>query len=361
MHETYLNKLVSFYSVTSDQHSVKLLLNYVQTELAKSGLESVIFENKGVFSLYAHTQKDKKHSRVLLQGHIDVVSSESNSFTKRSGKYYGRGVYDMLFATACYLQYIHENRTRLQGMDLALFLSGDEETGGFNSIPPFLKKGYSTDICILPDAGNGLGSLNVGAKGVYNCTIQITGKSHHGSRPWEGDGAAIKVARFLCEVDEMFDTKDQNNSTVTVAKITSGDVENRGPASAQTILDIRYKDRSDLLKIQSDLNKLMKKYDGTFVTVNTAPDYRLDLKNELVIKFLDVYEQHLGHSIELTRAHGSSDARFFSEINIPVIMFRPDGGGAHGDDEWISTESIEKFYVILNEYITKVATIGESI
>ena len=55
------------------------------------------------------------------------------------------------------------------------------------------------------------------------------------------------------------------------------------------------------------------------------------------------------------KAPGSSDARFFSAHNIPVIMLRPTGHGAHGDNEWISIAETEQFYQILTSYILKEA------
>ena len=51
------------------------------------------------------------------------------------------------------------------------------------------------------------------------------------------------------------------------------------------------------------------------------------------------------------RAPGSSDARFITPKGIPVIMTRPDGGGLHGDDEWLSLSSLEEYYQILKQYV----------
>ena len=36
-------------------------------------------------------------------------------------------------------------------------------------------------------------------------------------------------------------------------------------------------------------------------------------------------------------------------------MFRADGGGAHGDNEWLSIASYAKFYKLLHAYITSEA------
>jgi len=350
MIDEYLEKLVNFYPVSSDQQSVMNLLEYVAKELETVGLESKTLTYNGVHNVYAHT-KGSKHSRLMLQGHIDVVSTDKHTFIDKGGKYYGRGTYDMLFATACYLQLFNELKDQLRGMDIAIMLSGDEELGGFNGVQPFLEDGYTTDVCILPDAGMGFGSLNIGAKGTYTCDVRINGQSHHGSRPWEGDGAAIKLVHFLEELNQTFDTTDQNNSTMTVSVIKAGDVENRGPAYADATLDIRYKNKQDLENIKVDLEKYIGKYDGEFIDIRQGDDYQLDTSHPDVEAFLDLYQKHTGKEIQLTRAHGSSDARFLSANGMPVIMLRPDGGGAHGDIEWVSKESVNKFYTLLKEYV----------
>lgn len=354
--EKYLQKLVEFYPVSSRQQNVAQLTSYLEDHFKKTGLHTTSLSYEGVNSLYCSTSTTKQ-SKLLLQAHIDVVPGESQVFQNREDKYFGRGVYDMLFATACYMRLCDELGDTLNNMNLALMFSGDEELGGFNGVKKMLEAGYSTQVCVLPDAGKGMGTLNVAAKGIYNCTVRIHGQSHHGSRPWEGDGAAIKLAKFLVELDDLFDTSDQNNSTVTVAKLIAGDADNQGPAFADVILDIRYSDKQDLAKIKTKLHSLLKRYQGEVILLVEGNDYQLNTNNEFVKEFINLYEKEHGSSIEFVKAHGSSDARFFAERDIPVIMLRPDGGGAHGDNEWISAESIEKFYRLLKKYVLKIATI----
>lgn len=356
--EEYLQTLVNFYPQSSKQDKVKELLLFVATKFKQHGLQVKALEYNGVYNLYASTRTPQK-SKLLLQAHIDVVPAENQPFNLRGDRYYGRGTYDMLFATACYLQLCDDLGTQLKDLDLAFMLSGDEEVGGFHGVKTFLDDGYSADVCILPDAGNGFGSLNVAAKGIATHTIRIHGKSHHGSRPWEGDGAAAKLTHFLIDAQKIFDTTTQNNSTMTIAKISSGDADNQGPAYADATLDIRYKDKPDLQRIKQELTTLLSTYNGEITNIIEGDDYQLDLSSEYVKLFVQLYEQHNGGKIEFTKAHGSSDARFFAARNIPVIMLRPDGSGAHGDNEWVSKESIDKFYKLLKEYVLKVATIGD--
>lgn len=348
MIEQYLEKLVSFYPVSASQENVKQLLDFVAEELEGFGLQVTRLEYSGVHSLYAHP-KGSKHSKLLLQGHVDVVPGLEQPFVNKDDRYYGRGTYDMLFATACYLAMYTEHASQLSGLDVGLFLNGDEEVGGFNSAEKFLEEGYTADVVIMPDAGRHWGDLNVAAKGIYGLSLQINGRAHHGSRPWEGDGANIKLAHFLTEVEAIFDVSSQDNSTMTVAIIAGGDADNRGPATATCALDIRYKDKADLRRIKSEIRKLLDKYNGEIVEETVGDDYQLDVSNPLVQKFVKIYRKY-APTVAFNKAHGSSDARFFSAKGMPVIMLRPDGGGAHGDSEWIDIKTLNNFYELLTEY-----------
>lgn len=351
-----LKQLVELYPQSSAQTNVKRLCQNVGRELEQCGMAVTHIDYNGVHSLYASTT-GKKHCRLLLQAHIDVVPGQGQPFKQQGDKIYGRGTYDMLYAAACFVELMKELKPQLSQFDIGIMLSGDEELGGYNGVAQMLKDGYRADICILPDAGEGFGSLNIGAKGVYTLELTVNGQAHHGSRPWEGDGAAGKLVEFLNEAKELFDTSSKDNSTMTISRLNAGDSENKGPASADCTLDIRYTSQTDFKRIQQGLQKLFGQYNVSIRGAKNGSDYKLDLENVYVKRFLDIYREACGRDIRLTRAHGSSDARFFSEYNIPVIMLRPDGGGAHGDKEWLSRQSMFEFYNLLKTYVLDVSVV----
>ncbi len=357
--EEYLKQLVAFYPVSSSQESVLALLQFAKQHFEEHGLKTEILSYKGVHNLYA-TTSGKKHTRLLLQGHIDVVPANNQPFSVDDEKYYGRGVYDMLYATACYMQLVADLSDQIHNFDIGFMLSGDEETGGLDGVKAFLEDGYRTQVCILPDAGEGFGTLNIAAKGIYHCNVRIHGKAHHGSRPWEGDGAAAKLVHFLGEFESVFDTSSLDNTTLTIAKLNAGEADNQGPAYADVTLDIRYSDKTDLKRVKQALNELLERYNGEITEMLEGDDYQLDTSHPDVKEFLQRYEEHHGGAIELVKAHGSSDARFLAAKGIPVIMLRPDGGGAHGDAEWVSKNSTKKFYELLKDYVRTIANNGEN-
>jgi succinyl-diaminopimelate desuccinylase len=355
----YLQTLIEFYPATNQQAHVRELLEYCAHELDQSGSfkDVKIHEINGVHSLTASTQGTQK-PKVLLQAHVDVVPADESSRSVKQlspAEIGGRGVYDMLFGAACYLYFVQQHRDELSKLDFGLMLTGDEEAGGFDSAESLIKLGYCGDVCILPDAGNGFGDLSVAAKGIYNFDFMVNGKAHHGSRPWEGDNAADKLVRALTDLGVVFDASSRQNSTLTISRLEAGDADNKGPGLAKARLDIRYKDQADLKRIKDELEKLYKKYDAEALNLTYGSDYQLDIDVPLVRSFVELYAEHVGKAVTFSQAYGSSDARFFAEAGVPVIMLRPEGSGAHADDERVNVNEIEKCYKLIEDYLMRVA------
>ncbi len=357
----HLKKLVALQPKSQDQAAVLSVLQYVKSVLDASGCfpDTKIHDNSGFYSLTASTKGTKK-PHLLLQGHVDVVPA----CTKTQRQLYtsgdtiaGRGVYDMLFASACYLAFFEKHAADLSGLDLGLMLTGDEEIGGFQGTEYLVEQGYTGAVCLIPDAGKSFGDLSVAAKGVYNFDLVAFGKAHHGSRPWEGDGAANKLVCLLHEFMDAFDDSDHDNSTMTVTGLNCGHATNQGPAEATAHLDIRYKDAADFERIKKVVKSLCVKYGAQTQNVMLADNLALDPKNPYIKDFIKLYEKHAGQPISLSKAHGGSDARFFASQGIPVIMLRPNGSGAHADPETISLKSLDQFYLLLEEYTLVTAKI----
>lgn len=349
-----LQTLINFHPATNDQQSVSKLLDYVEGKLRLKGMVLERFTFEGIHSLYAST-RGQKHARVMLQGHVDAVPG-GEDFSVNGDTIYGRGCYDMLFGTASFITLI-ESLDDISQYDISILLTGDEEIGGLNGTKAALDTaGYTCDVCILPDAGDSLGSMSVAAKGIYQLQLRANGRSHHGSRPWEGDGAAGKLMAFLNELSAAFDTSSQDNSTFVISQLQAGNTAlNQGPAEAFAGVDIRYKDADDFARLRTTISELLQKYTVDVLHEEVGRNFALNTEAPLVQQFVSVYKSHMGQSINYTKAHGSSDARYFDDIGIPVIMFRPDGGNAHGDSEWLSYESWKKFHTILEHYVREAA------
>lgn len=349
-----LHTLMNFFPVSHNQQAVGALLDHVEARLHQCGLIVERIEHGGFNSLYAST-RGQKHARVMLQGHIDVVPG-GEVFRREDDKLYGRGCYDMLFATASFLRLV-DDLENPASYDISILLTGDEEIGGTNGVGAVLDiDTYACDVCILPDAGEGLGTMSIAAKGIFDLRVRANGTSHHGSRPWEGDNAADKLVGFLGTLKTLFDMSDNDNSTCIISQLEAGnEALNQGPAEAIAGIDIRYTDQKEYDRIRSELERLAKAYDVEILYEQIGRSFSLDTDAPIVKRFIDIYKEEVGEPIELMKAHGSSDARYFDSKNIPVIMYRPDGGNAHGDGEWLSISSWQTFHKILERYVVEEA------
>ena len=351
--EEILSDLVAFYPATEKQENVLELLNYVKEFLDDIEMDSKILTNDGVHMLYASTT-GKKTARIMLQSHVDVVPADESMRRTRieNGRIYGRGTRDMLFCAATYLKFLYDHRDQLNEMDISLCLTGDEETGGKNTVPFLLDQGYSADVVWLSDAGSSLDKLIVSAKGGFNFDLVVHGVAHHGSRPWEGDNAAAKLVRLLNEFMDKFDPPSNDVSTCTITGLESGDSINKGPALARAHIDLRYTTPSELKKYRDLIEKMCEKYGGELQNVMILPNYSIDPNVDLIQKYLAINESVTGDKVQFISVNGSSDARYFSAKGIPVIMTRPSSNGSHSDNEWVDLESWVVYHEILTKYIT---------
>lgn len=355
----HLENLVKFYPITEDQSSVLSALNYCEQVIQDtSGFKNIeILQNQGIYSLFASTQITKK-PKLLLQGHVDVVKSPKGPAYRLDGdKIYGRGVWDMLFAVATYLTLFQEHADELAELDIGILLTGDEEIGGFYGSGWLVDQGYGGQAVLIPDSGEGFGDISVASKGAYNLDLIAQGRSHHGSRPWEGDGAANKLILMIHELMDSFDHSDKHNSTITVTSFESGGSINRGPSSAGAHLDIRFKDATDYKMIKQRINEICAHYGGEVTNVLHADNLKIDTSGGYFKDFMLMYEKHARRKITLSKAHGGSDARFYAKSGDEVIMIRPDGGCAHSDEEYVVKSSLFEFYSLMEEFILKTGKI----
>jgi acetylornithine deacetylase/succinyl-diaminopimelate desuccinylase-like protein len=138
---------------------------------------------------------------------------------------------------------------------------------------------------------------------------------------------------------------------LNVGKISGGEAVNQVADYAEAMLDIRFvskENEADILNLAKQVASKSGKIE--IEKIISAFPMNTDENNNYVKKFKQIAKQK-GIKIKSTFTHGSSDARFFSENRIPVIVLRPKGGGHHSEEEWIELESLKKFYEVLKDFV----------
>lgn len=352
-------KLITFKTVTGDHEENERALAWISAFVEKVPVHCTkVYSNK--FPSLLITTKKTKNPDVWLTAHLDVVPGSESAFVPnvKGGKLYGRGAYDMKFALACYLHIFKELGNELSKHNIGIMITTDEEIGGVNGVGALMKKGYGSKVAILPDGGD-FWRIEATAKGVYHLLLESKGISAHGSRPWEGENAIDNLTEFIEELRSLGHFAcakkcTHAHGTFNVGYIQGGEAVNQIPNFAKAGIDIRFMNDKELKTVQSALAKLQKKYpsvtvrEGSFgASVNTP------LANPYVKKFRALVEEHTGkNNLEPILSHGASDARFFAEKHIPVIVVRPDGGGHHSEIEWIDLRGLEMFAKIIENFAT---------
>jgi len=297
---------------------------------------------------------------VLISGHVDVLPAEVAQFQpKRSGdRLYARGAYDMkgpLVATLDALkQFISQEQSALR---VGVLITADEEVGGFNGTGTFLMKHpeLKPKVVIVPDGGSGQGVV-IEQKGYIDMELTFSGKSAHSARPWEGDNAVVRAMAAAQKVAKEFpdmSAEDWNTTAVVTGLHTHDAATNAVPAQASLRLNIRNvgsDSTSDIIAFCKSLDEQAE----CRVLINEPP-LVVDAKDPALEVFSEAY-RHLHHKPPLLERYPStSDARYFAGRHNAIIIARPLGGGAHSQEEWVSTKSLADFSKLMNDYLMRLA------
>jgi acetylornithine deacetylase/succinyl-diaminopimelate desuccinylase-like protein len=354
--EDILERLVAIPTVTGDRPAADEALGYAAEFVAKRGMDVQWHESGGLPSLTASAEPDNKTPKVLLAAHMDVVPAPDELFKlrKESDKLYGRGVLDMKYAIAAYLQTIHELGDDVPNYDLGLMLTSDEETGGQHGTGALVEQGYRPDVCVLPDGGDDW-QIQTFAKGVSFVNFAAEGRSAHSARPWLGDNAIMKLVNLIPEVAALFPESHDNSNTQSLNQISGGRAPNQVPDHAEAVFDIRALSEAEKSRLLSAAGQLACQHNAAMSVLIDGATCNFSLDDPLIAPFAEAISDVSGTVVAGSRTCGTSDLRYLAEHHIPSISVYPPGGGHHGPDEWLSRRGFHDFQKILRRYLETVA------
>jgi succinyl-diaminopimelate desuccinylase len=352
-----LSHLVRMPTITSDQATNRAALDWLEEQLHGLPLHIQRLEHGDHAMLLASTRRTKSPKLMLLT-HMDVVPAPPKAFkpVQKDGKLFGRGTYDMKFAIATFISILRELGPELGKYDLALLVTTDEETSGYQGAKWLADElEWRPGAILAPDGGNAW-ELEMGAKGIVWAEVTSTGYSTHSSRPWEGTNAIEQLLRFVDivkqhSVPEPCGDPEHKHNTLNFGTITGGTVANQVPDSATARLDFRLAPGTMVEDVQQWLNEAKLSVPGTKTTILIADQPYVVSEDGPVDLFRQMTKQVTGHDLKTTLALGSTDARHFGVHHVPVITTRPHGGGHHGPTEWVDIADLGRFYEVTRRFI----------
>ena len=361
-----LEKLITFKTISKDHEENNKAIDWIIREVEHLPVNINKYDSNGFPSLTITTKKTNKPT-LWLQAHLDVVSGSEDVFKPKvlDGKLFGRGAFDMKYAIACYLKLLQDFNNELVNYDFGVMITTDEEVGGLNGVKYLLDSGLGSKVCFLPDGGQNW-EIQKAAKGVLHLKVESLGKSVHGSRVWEGVNAIEILIEYINRIKSHFpqepcNFKDHFHNTINVGKIEGGKSVNQVPDFAEALLDIRYTPetkKESLLELFKEAAADLPQV--TFKEIVSGSSYSIDTGNQYIKLFLQIVSKELNIEPVFITSHGSSDARFFAEKNIPTILTRPHGGSHHSEKEWVDLEDLNRFYKVLRLFVESVAKLQPS-
>jgi succinyl-diaminopimelate desuccinylase len=357
-------KLIQFQTTSDNLDEHRRIIDFVKEELKDFTI--IEFEKNGILSLLIHNQDPKflpanagdirnseprAQFNIILNGHLDVVHADETQFSpvEKDGKLFGRGSYDMKSGCAIIIE-LFKNIAHEVNYPLALQLVMDEEAGGFTGTLHQLEQGVRSDFVIGTEPTDYL--IKTKAKGILWIKIHAKGESAHGAYPWKGKNSIQLLRETMNNIEAIFPTpqKDEWVTTCNPTQIsTDNKSSNSTPNNAFVGYDIRFvpEDEATIIdRIKSTLPENCK-----LEVVFHEPVHNADDNNNYVRKLVEIVKEETEIVDPIIKSNGASDLRHYQKFGIAGVEFGPKGAGHHSEEEWVDVESLERTYVILNEFL----------
>jgi succinyl-diaminopimelate desuccinylase len=328
----------------------------LKAEAEKRGLKTRIIPSDPYPSLLAGVDVDSLNPTLMLSCHLDVVQARNEQFEPqiKGSRMMGRGTSDMKFAVPVFFNVW--DRLLSGKQKILLTFTFDEEIGGNKGIGYLLNEvGLKPEVCFLPDGGDNF-QIEAEEKGVFLFRVKTSGQSAHGSRPWLGENAIDKMLAIYSDLRKEFpfvDSPEQWTQTLNFGRIAAGDAANKVPDACEASFDLRFTEGQTAKEIKARVQKMVGNR-GEFELQVVGDNYHLDMGLWCSRLFQKAAERHLGHPMPIYRSEGASDARFFTQHKVPVIISKPVCAGHHSDHEWIDLDSISTYTDILFDFAQQV-------
>ena len=351
-----LTKLIACKSLPGNVAENKKAIDYVVSWLHSKAVVQRIVNGQAEILIAGNI--DTMSPDVAYLVHMDVVDGKPEQFALQidHDRLLGRGASDMKFSVPIGIALLDHLCSSGSKLAFALVITTDEEIGGPEGAKYLVEKmNFSPKLLIVPDGGDNLVFVNK-AKGVCQIEIGAKGSPAHASRPWLGKNALEPLVKIAAELVEKFakaNKKESWSTTMNLGVISGGVSVNQVCPEAVVKLDFRFPETESVEAIHSEINRIAAK-NGSELTVKLAgtgqPTFT-DEKLPVVRRFILEMEKATGQKIPIKPTYGASDARWFANQKIPVLMIKPNGGDIHSDTEWVSLSSCLKFYEGLKSFL----------
>jgi len=342
--------LISIPSVSNNRTECCHVIDFVHQVFEETNYQLERIEQNGVHSLIV-SKKGGRDFDLVFFGHLDVVPGKKELFIPKvvEDTIFGRGASDMKGSCAAMIRLFCDNESESFLENTALVLTTDEEVGGDNGIGHLTREAKLLAKTVFNTDGGGILSPALLQKGIYHFRLDAQGSSAHGSRPWKGVSAVLRLQEDIERIYQLFPLAsegDEEKVSLNLGKIQGGTSANSVPESAYALLDLRFtadyslKDIRDKVSGALTYSSLTELTTGDPVSVSQE-DSSLCLLSQIL--------KERGHDVQYTKNNTGSDARWFTEQGSSILLMLPESTNGHIDDEAVSVKGLVELYEIMAE------------
>ena len=333
---------------------------YISGFFHNIGVEYRVFEKeKGRPNIIANLGSGEK--TLAFNGHLDTVpisdesSWETDPFSPelKGNRLIGRGAFDMKGSCAV-MMHIAEivSKEKLNG-NLQIQLVSDEEKGaefGTRHIIELIKEGKikRPDGVIIGERSD----LKVrnGERGILVFDVKFKGRAAHTADVrYNGINAIVLASNAVLAIDKEIEKfhPEIGSPVISVNMISGGKVKNQVPGECVITVDRRTipgeTKETVLDEIAQQIDKVLGKESYEILNVLYGPA-NITPKDAPLVKTVSEAVKHvLKHEPEFYVGEGGvTDARFYRYSGIPTIIYGPLGEHAHGPNEYVDIDFLEK-------------------
>ncbi len=350
-----VEELIKFKTTPSNFSEFERAVNYIENYFSGTSIKIKKHYFNNFPALYISTV-DTKHASILMQAHVDVVDGNDLQFIPKikNSKMYGRGTSDMKGFVAVAMKLISEFENHSSNCSLALVLTFDEEIGSENGAKKMAELGYTGDLIINGDAGYNH-SVIYGEKGILKIKLKVEATPGRHPYTWEGKNAFELLNEDYNAIISLFKNKDiatnEDNwhTTYSIYDINIINKEQYPPNSAEAKMNFYF---TENLTVAEILELIISKVKHCSVEQFIGSErVFIDPKSIYIQRLYEIMTTHFNREIAIRTENGSSDARFYSNKNIPIVIVKPVGNDMHGENECLDVDSLLPLFNSLKEFI----------
>lgn len=302
------------------------------------------------------SRNNSKRPYFFFQGHLDVVDGSDSQFHPviKGDRLYGRGSVDMKGFDAIAMHLLRDLAFEEPEIDAGIMLTFDEEIGGANGAKKLAETGYVPKILINGDGGYNYAVIHA-EKGILKIKLSTRSESGRHPYPWDGQNAFDLLVLDYRQIMHLFEKQElatEDNNWFTTYSSYDVKVENEpsfAPHYAEMKINIYFTENITADEMFDRIKNVVRF--AKVEKISASERVYLSPEDKHVVTMKHLMETYFKHPIEIRAENGSSDARYYTDKGIPIIIVKVLGENHHGPDEHLYISGIVPMYRSLRAFV----------